>query len=281
MRMKIQVGVDDEAEFAFFLNCGADEFYAGISDIPGHLYGVPTFSNEKSFLKVVEKAHAKGKRFFAVANEVRGDIFDVTLKKAVYLVKNGADGLIVRDIALLKELKKENLKCEIILSSLALCFNCSALNFYADLGATRIAMCEQITEEEALPLIKNERKIATEVFLTASEYCVVLNSFCYLKKFTGECICRSGFNRRKEIFIMPRPSLQQHYSNLYAFYQAGAKFLKIGRHPLRNYAKIIFKQALAVRKLLEAGLDRETFVRKAMDTHFRFREFLLKWKRKK
>ncbi len=279
--MKIQVGVGCESEFAFFLDCGADEFYGGISDVPGHLYGGQNFSDEKTFLKAVEKAHARNKKFFAVANEVRGDLFESTLKKTLYLVKNGADGLIVRDIALLKELQKQNLKCELILSSLALCFNSGTLNFYADLGITRLALPEQITEDEALSLIKNKRRVGTEVFLTAREYCVVLNGFCYLKKFTGECICRAGFRKGKEIFAMPRPSLQQHYSSLYAFHKAGAQFLKIGRHPSKDYAKIIFKQALAVRELLEAGLDREIFVRKAADAHFKFGEFLLKWKEKK
>lgn len=279
--MKIQVGIGCEEEFLYFLKSGADEFYAGISDLPGHLYGGKNFPDEKSFLKCAQKARSLGKKFYAVANEVRGDLFENTLNKSVYLVKNGADGLIVRDISLLREIKRLNLKCEIILSSLALCFNKKTLDFYADMGVTRLALPEQLEPKEAEPLIKNNRKVDVEVFLTAREYCVVLNGFCYLKKFNGECICRAGFKYDKGIFAMPRFSLAEHYLNLYEFYKAGARIIKIGRHPSKDYAKIIFKQALSVRDILYSSLSKEDFLKKALSAHEKFGEFLLKWKKRR
>ncbi len=279
--MKIQVGVGGRDEFLYFLNSGADEFYAGLSSIPGHLYGGDNFSKEEELIEACFIAHSKGKKFFIAANEVRADLFDYTFEKLVYLFKEGIDGFILRDLSLLSAIKKKGIKAEIILSSLALCFNKDCLDFYADLGVNRLAIPEHILPFEAKSLIRNRRKIETEVFLTAREYCVVLNGFCYLKQFNGNCICRAAFKKGDSIFAMPRFSVKDHFSNLWDFYSMGAGILKIGRHPDKYYGKFVFKEVMAIRELLENCKDREEFVEKSMRVHSKFTEFLKKWKKKK
>lgn len=279
--MKIQVGVGDREEFLYFFKAGADEFYAGLSGIPGHLYGGRNFSSEEELLDACLQAREAGKKFFVAANEVRSDIFEKTLERLISLVEKGIDGLILRDLALLSELKRLGIKTEIILSSLSLCFNRDCLKFYRDLGVTRLALPEQISPSEARPLIKNGLGVETEVFLTAREYCVVFNGFCYLKQFNGECICRAGFRKDGSIFAMPRPSLNDHFSNLLDFYRMGAGILKVGRHPHKDYAKVVFKEAAAVRNLLESCRSKEEFMQRALAVHGKFGEFLKKWKKRK
>lgn len=279
--MKIQVGVGGTDEFLYFLNGGADEFYAGLSGIPGHVYGGDNFSDEKELVQACSIAQSKGKKFFIAANEVRADLFDYTLEKLIHFHKKGVDGFILRDLSLLCALKRKGIKTEIILSSLALCFNKDCLNFYADLGVSRLAIPEHILPSEARSLIKNTRNIETEVFLTAREYCVVLNGFCYLKQFNGNCICRAGFRKGNSIFAMPRFSVRGHFSNLWDFYSMGAGILKVGRHPDKDYGKFVFKEVLAIRELLENCREKEDFIEKSMHVHSKFTEFLKKWKKKK
>jgi putative protease len=279
--MRIQIGIGNREELLYYLDNGADEFYGGIERIPGHLYGGENISSESEFLKLCELVHLKNKKFFFVANEVRSDAFYDTIKTIKYLVKNGIDGVIIRDLALLNRLKEEGVKTYYILSSLALCFNRDCLGFYYKYGIKRIALPEQITVEEASDLVKNKFGIETEMFMTAREYCVVLNGFCYLKQFNGDCICRAGFDFGNSKFAMPRPSVKEHFENLYKLYKMGVDILKIGRHTDSRYIRFEFKELLALKALLESSISLENFINNAIKTNRKFGEILLRWERKK
>lgn len=272
--IRIQVGIGSKEEFFYFLKEGADEFYAGISTIPGHLYGGKNLKNELELLDIAKIAQNHGKKFFVVANEVRGDIFKDTIKSLIFLLENGCNGVIIRDPALLLELKKRRINTYIILSSLVLCFNTLSLDFYRSLGINRIALPEQITKEEAFYIIKNKRNIDVEMFITAREYCVVLNGFCYLKQFNNNCICRKGFKAQEKIFAIPRFSLKEHYANLYHFYKMGVKIIKIGRSPDNIYAKIIFSQAKLIKEILKKAKNEEDFINEAFKIHMKFDRIL-------
>ena len=279
--MRMQVGIGTEEEFWYFLEKGADEFYCGLKNVPGHLYGGENFETEEEITRAIKISHKNGKKFFLAANEIQSTTFDDTILTIRRLVKNNIDGIIIRDITMLERLKALGVKTDYILSSLSLCFNEKCLEFYKNLGVTRLALPEQLLPREAKGLVKNKFQIETEVFLGAREYCVVFNGFCYLKQFNGKCICRSEFSLGSGgKFMMARPSNKEHFSNLYDFYKLGAPILKIGRHPTKDYAKLVFAQGMMINKLLESGVGKKVFIREALKYNDKVNKILKKWNKR-
>ncbi len=267
--LKLQAGLNKESDLDYFISNGADEIYCGINSVPSHCYRLKTFELAEEIIKAKDKAHKNKIKFFFVANEVYSHNFYETVSVIEYLIRNKIDGVIIRDIGLLKYLKDKKIKTYFILSSLSLCFNTEALKFYSSLGIKRIAIPEHITPDEAKSLIQNPFSIDTEVFLTAMEYCAVLNGFCYLTQFNGKCICRSEFKTKDGTFFIPIPRTEEHYLNLYRFIKYGARIIKIGRHPNDFYGKIIFSQATALKEIFtkNSNITEREFVIKAMNIH--------------
>ncbi len=275
--MKIQVGIGNKEELDFFLGAGADELYCGSSAVPGHLYGGGTFGSFRDIAGAVELSHRRGKKFYFAANEIQAGALAGTVSFVKELAAGGLDGVIVRDISLLAALKPERLPLEYILTSLAPCYNAGALRFYGELGVTRLALPEQLLPGEAEPLVRNGLGIGTEMFLTAREYCVVLNGLCYLKQFNGRCLCRAEFRPSgRKRFTMPGPTPAEHFGRLYDLHRLGVPVLKVGRHPTKGYSRVVFSEALAIARLLEAGLPRGRFVKLALASHGRMDDFLEK-----
>jgi len=286
--MKIQVGIGNKKEFDYFLKEGADEFYAGLSFLPSHLYGGENFKNIDELIEVIKTARANNKKFYLVINEVSDEDIKKTIDGLRTLDKKvKLDGFIVRDIGLIRELHKSIPDKELILSSLALCFNERALEFYSNMGVNRICLAEHITPSEAKTLINNKFNVNIEMFVTAIEFCLVFNGFCYLKQFNGRCICRDGFKKNNlEIFSLPRFSLKEHFQNLYDFYNTGVKIIKIGRGPNNIYARFIIQEIKYLIKLLKEN-NGDEFVKKAVDFHIKYRTKLFeklkeikKWKKR-
>lgn len=280
-KINIQAGLNKKEDFEYFTQRGVDELYCGINTVPSHLYYVKTFNSPDEVINTAKLARKKKIKFFFAANEIQSYNFYETYEIIEYLVRNKIDGIIIRDIGLLKYLKEKKIKTYFILSSLSLCFNQQALKFYYDLGIKRIAIPEQITFEEAKYLIKNPFKIETEMFLTSREYCGVLNGFCYLKQFNNRCLCREEFETGDKKFKMPIPSLTQHYANLYRFIKCGVHIIKIGRHPDDFYGKIIFTQAQGIKDIIEnnPGITEEEFIKKAIKLHTKISGVLEKCKK--
>ena len=275
--MKIQAGVGTKEEFEFFLRAGADEFYCGFKSIPSHLYGGESFASPAEIEAAVRAAHSAGKTFYLAANEMQAGSLKSTAAFISEMAARGIDGVIFRDPALPGLIKPAGRPLEFILSSLAPCYNQRALEFYKGLGVTRLALPEQLLPSEAAGIIKNKWGIGTEMFLTASEYCVVLNGLCYLKQFDGHCLCRKEFRpagRKK--FVMPKPTAEQHFAALYDFHALGVQTLKVGRHPAKDYAKVLFAEISAVNKLLEARLEKREFLKAALKHHAKIFSFMKK-----
>ncbi len=276
INLKLQAGLNKKTDLDYFISNGADEIYCGINSVPSHCYRLKTFEQVEEIIKSKDKTHKNKIKFFFVANEVYSHNFYETVSVIEYLIRNKIDGVIIRDIGLLKYLKDKKIKTYFILSSLSLCFNTEALKFYSSLGIRRIAIPEHITPDEAKPLIQNPFSIDTEVFLTAREYCAVLNGFCYLTQFNGECICRSEFKTKDGNFFMPIPKPEEHYLNLYRFIKYGTRIIKIGRHPNDFYGKIIFSQATALKEIFikNPNITEKEFVIKAINIHQKYQRLL-------
>lgn len=279
--VKIQVGLTKKSDLDYFIS-NADEFYCGLEKIPSHLYYVRTFRKIDDIIEILSKIKKLHKKLFLVANEIQYSSFNETISVIKLLIKEGIDGIIVRDIGLLKYLKENKIRSYYILSSLSLCFNLESLRFYKELGIRRIAIPEQITSAEAKYLIQNPFEIETEVFLTVREYCGVLNGFCYLKQFTGKCLCRATFKTNKDkYFKMPLPSQEEHLRNLYRFIKMGTRIIKIGRHPDEFYGKIVYNEALTIMNIFreEPEISEADFLRKVIKIDNKFKEIIEKCKK--
>lgn len=280
MKIKIQAGLNKKSDLEYFLT-NSDELYCGMDLIPSHLYYTKTFQNADDVIEAAKKAQKIGKKFFFAANEIQSYNFYETVRFIKTLIKNGIDGIIIRDIGLLRYLKQNKIKTYYILSSLSLCFNREALRFYKELGVKRIAIPEQITDTEAKYLIQNPFSIETEVFLTAKEYCGVLNGFCYLKQFNDKCLCRSNFKLINKDFKMPIPSEEEHFRNLYRFIKMGTRIIKIGRHPDDFYGKIIYNEALKIKSIFEnePEITEDKFIKNAIKIDNKIKRILEKCKK--
>lgn len=275
--MKIQVGIGTKSELDYFLRMGAAEFYCGFGSIPGHLYGGVNFQSVKDIVSAIRVSHNYGRKFYIAANEIQSQALTQTVAFIKEMASYGVDGAIIRDIAILDRLGSDRGKLEYILSSLSPCYNASALRFYKSLGITRFALPEHLLPSEAEGLIKNGLGIGTEMFLMVREYCVVLNGLCYLKQFNGQCLCRKEFETAGGgKFRMALPGAADHFSNLYDFHSLGVGVLKIGRHPTRDYSRVIFNEALAINKLLESGMPKKDFVGQALKYHGKIGSFMEK-----
>jgi len=151
--MKIQIGIGTKQEFEYYIKDNSIyEFYAGLSFLPSHLYSGKNFESYDEIIKIIDLAHKKNKKFYLALNEVISFDLNKLIKELIELDRKvNVDGFIVRDVALIKRLKNTSFssKKELILSTLALCFNTHSLNFYHSLGITRICLPEHITALEA------------------------------------------------------------------------------------------------------------------------------------
>ncbi|MDQ7772760.1 MAG: U32 family peptidase [Elusimicrobiales bacterium] len=263
--IKIQAGVGGFAEMRRFIAAGADELYGGISSVPSHVYGADNFSSPGELLRAAAEARAAGLKFFFVANEVGGRL----LEHAARVIKKlgpGVDGVIVKDLALLRRLAELKVKGFYILSTLACCYNSRTLELYRRLGVRRLALPEHLTPAEAAGMMR--RGVGTEVFIKAREYCVNANGLCFLQ-FGPEnrCFCRDEFRAAGKAFRMPGPSAAEQFGQLYDFVKLGARTIKVGRSPRPEGAALVFKEASALRDMLEAGEPRGSFVKKALRVH--------------
>ena len=266
-RIKIQVGVGGFGELRRFVAAGADELYGGLSSVPSHVYGADNFSPPAELLRAAAEARAAGRKFFFAANEIGGRLLEHTAQVIAGL-GSGVDGIIIRDLALFRRLAELKVKGFYILSTLSCCYNLRTLALYRRLGVRRLALPEHLAPDEAAGLISNRFGVGTEVFIKAREYCVNANGLCFLQFGPhNRCYCRADLYDGRRTFRMPAPSAQEQFGQLYDFVGLGARTIKVGRSPKPEGAWLVYREASGLRGLLERGLPRASFVRKALRLH--------------
>ncbi|MEF3280501.1 MAG: U32 family peptidase [Elusimicrobiota bacterium] len=258
--MIIQVGAGTLKEIEKFLKLGADEFYCGLSYIPSHVEKAPNFSKQKDFIEA--KKLLGRKKLFYVANEVQGEIIWEAIKAIEELAEAGVDGFIIKDIAIFEELKKRKLKLFTILSTLSLCLNSYSLKFFKNYGIKRIALCEQITPEEAKNIIK---QIETEMFIKHRETCKMFNGICFLNCHGEDSTaCLKTYLNDGKIFRMTTYSTRERLRQFYRFYKLGVNIVKIGRSPLFNLTQLIFSEAKLISAIAEKAKTEDEFLSQAL-----------------
>jgi len=191
--MKITTPVSSVEEVEMLLAKGADELYCGVNTRQwAASLGArcwmnrrdPSSSNLQSataLKAVVNQAHALGVPVHITLNTpfYPGDSLDYVVALAETLaVDLAVDSLIVSDVNLLIRLYRKTLPVRLHLSSLGSCFNSHTVDFYRQLGISRIILPRQLKLSEIRHLVtRSAANMEFEVF-ALNDGCVYEEGFC-------------------------------------------------------------------------------------------------------
>lgn len=270
-RMQMLVGVRTAVEAEYFYKRGADEVYCGIPAIPNHGKPQENFDSIENLHATVELARKMNRKVFLVANDIFPSAqFSGTAAMVKDLVKKGVYGVILRDIALLDYFRSSGVRPFFTLSTLAICFNRGAMEFFRERGVSRIVLPQQLNTEESAPFFENRKGMEIEIFPLPLFYEINLNPLCSMScPCSREIIpgkpqvpytCQSELRSAEGAFTMPMPDTRALLGTLYDIYHLGADCMKIARGP--NVAEVVevFDKTVYLMKLLEKGISRELFV---------------------
>jgi putative protease len=198
--MKILAPINKSKEVEQIIKQGADELYCGVMPVdwrdkftnvasPNRReWTSANLSSLDELKKTVDIAHAYQTPVYLTINSFySNEQYPLILKQIEQTKEIGVDGFIIADIGLLLALKRLNLDVEIHISNTGTVFNSETIEFYKDLGASRIILPRQLMVDEIDELVKGENEINFEVF--------IMNSGC--KNIDGFCAFHHGVN---EIF---------------------------------------------------------------------------------
>lgn len=272
--MKLTVGVKSAAEAGYFLENGAHELYCGLAGLLNNRLPRENLSAPAEAGEIIDLAAARGARVFLAVNEiVPSRLYAPALKIISGLSERGLFGVILRDPAFLSWLRGRKFRGYVTLSTLALCFNRRALEFFARLGINRLVLPMQMTPENADYAMKNRLGIETEVFCQRLYYGVNVDSMCFLpcpqtaeegsRKFP-DFTCLLPFKSEAGEYRMPMPEPDYMLNAFYDFYKGGAGYVKIARWPNTLRQIDLYQKVRYLVKLLEKGASRRLFVHEGM-----------------
>ena len=172
---------------------GADSVYFGMKDFSLRSFaGNFSFEEAESALKLL---HSKGKKGYVTLNiyPYSGEYNDiVNIAKKLEEIK--ADALIVSDLGVIRELKKNKIKTPIHISTQANTMSYQTVLAYKDLGAKRVNLARELSLEQIKEIQKNlNNEVETEVFIhgavcfSYSGRCAISDYMTGRKANRGEC----------------------------------------------------------------------------------------------
>lgn len=199
----------EKLEFAFMY--GADAVYFG-----GQNFSLR--ANAKNFSladikKATEYAHSLGKKVYVTVNIVfHNKDFDGLDEYLKYLDSINVDGIIASDIAVIKKVQELNLNFSVCLSTQASLLNTRAVNFWRNLGVSRVVLAREASREEVKKV--KETGIEVETFIhgamctSFSGKCVLSNYMTLRDSNRGGCaqVCRWNFSvpNKPDLTITPK-----------------------------------------------------------------------------
>ena len=194
----------DLEKLKYALMYGADAVYIG-----GTNYSLG--ANAKNFSldeikEAVEYAHNLGKKVYVTVNIVfHNEELNGLKEYLLYLDSINVDGIISSDITVMKLHKELNLKIELHISTQASISNKEAALFYKELGAKRLVLARECSEED-IKEIKSATNLDLEAFIHGA-MCTSISGRCVLSNYCtnrdsnrGGCaqICRWEFDYLNE-----------------------------------------------------------------------------------
>ena len=199
----------EKLEFAYLY--GADAVYFG-----GQNFSLR--ANAKNFSledikKATEYAHSLGKKVYVTVNIVfHNKDFDGLDEYLKYLDSINVDGIIASDIAVIKRVQELNLNFSVCLSTQASLLNTRAVNFWRNLGVSRVVLAREASREEVKKV--KETGIEVETFIhgamctSFSGKCVLSNYMTLRDSNRGGCaqVCRWNFSipNKLDLTITPK-----------------------------------------------------------------------------
>ncbi len=270
--MKFTVGVKSAEEARYFLDNGADELYCGLAGLLNNRLPRENLPGAEAAAEIVRLA-GRRRVFLAVNEIVPAALYGRALDTLRWLGRRGLFGVILRDPAFLSFLRRERFRSYVTLSTLALCFNRRALEFFAELGVDRLVLPMQMTPENAAYALKNRLGIETEVFCQRLYYGVNVDSMCFLpcpqtaedgdRKFP-DFTCLLPFRSAGGGYRMPMPGPEYMMNAFYDFYHGGADYVKVARWPNTLRQADLFLKVRYLVKLLDKGISRRLFVHEGL-----------------
>ena len=154
----------------------------------------------------VEYAHSLGKKVYVTANIVfHNEDFRGLKDYLIYLSEIHVDAIITSDVAVMNMIRENNIDLCIHVSTQASILNYEAALFYKKLGATRVVLAREASEED-IKRIKRETGLEIECFVHGA-MCTSISGRCVLSNYCtnrdsnrGGCaqICRWTFDYEKD-----------------------------------------------------------------------------------
>lgn len=243
---------------------GADAVYIGGQD-----YSLR--ANAKNFSiddirEAVSFAHNLHKRVYVTVNIVFHDSNLAGLKEYMLTLDEiGVDAFIVSDVIVMQLMKDLNIKAELHVSTQASSLNYETVNFYKDLGATRVVLAREAHKSDILR-IKEETGLELECFVHGA-MCTSISGRCVLSNYAtlrdsnrGGCaqVCRFVFDIEdsNQVFSMTPKDLNM-VSVLEEMIKVGVNSFKVeGRMRSVYYiATVIYTYRRLIDRVLNHNID--------------------------
>lgn len=214
--LKIISPLREKEEALPLIEAGADELYCGylspewVNKYTGFEFerkgGGSNFADLEELKKAVELSHGKGVPVYLTINGLYvNKQYPLLLKIVDQLSQIGLDGYIVADIGLLLTLRQRGFEKQIHISTGGTVFNSEAVDFYKDLGASRIILDRQTTLKSIKELSDNHPDIDFEVFIL-NTLCVYIDGFCTFMHTYGpestEDISKKDWEKDKKLSVV-------------------------------------------------------------------------------
>ena len=213
---------------------GADAIYIG-----GQNYSLRANALNFSLDDIKEAvlfAHQLNKKVYVTVNILFHDKDLVGVKKSEKNLDDiGVDAIIVSDVVVMDLWRKLKLKMELHVSTQASSLNYEAVNFYKELGATRVVLAREASKED-IKRIKKETGIELECFVHGA-MCTSISGRCVLSNYAtnrdsnrGGCaqVCRFSFkaDNTDQIFSMTPKDLNM-VSDIKEMIEIGVNSFKV------------------------------------------------------
>lgn len=211
--MKIKSPLTNKNEVRPLCEAGADEFFCGIEPNSwrkrykdfciNQRSGGANFSKLADLAEAVSVAHKYGTKVHVAVNAFFNlkEQYKIVERIIQDIIGIGADGIIFADPVLISNLKSSLLKGkDIIAGTDAVIFNRAAVEFYKELGATRVVFPRAMIISEMKEVILADKAIEYEAFII-HDLCFFEDGFCtYCKEQAGD-IKKEGRGRRNTYFF--------------------------------------------------------------------------------
>lgn len=198
--MTIVAPLKNSEEVVHLLEAGAGEFYCGISPPDWESQFGISWSSRRSthsagvsdladFEKILQLAGDKPVFITLNAPYYPPGGVEMLAEFASFMLKTGVSGLIVADLELMLELIDRGHASKIHVSSLATCTNKASIEFYRDLGVSRVILPRHLTIKEIEALIIPGLEF--EVFLM-NDGCVFEEGLCATTHSAGPYCEKDG-----------------------------------------------------------------------------------------